>query len=50
MALMDLQIADSWFRGAEFPRAGINRFPPTCPVGIYPTRDDWLGVTLVTPA
>ena len=50
LALMDLQVADSWFRGAGFPRAGINRFPPTCPVGIYPTRDEWLGVTLVTPA
>lgn len=50
LALMDLQIADAWFRGAEYSRAGINRFPPTCPVGIYPTKDEWLGVTLVTPA
>ena len=32
------------------PRIGINRFWPTYPVGIYPCRDGWLGVTTVTPS
>ncbi len=32
------------------PRVGINRFWPTYPVGIYPCRDAWLGVTTVTPS
>ena len=32
------------------PRVGINRFWPTYPVGIYPCRDGWLGVTTVTPS
>jgi crotonobetainyl-CoA:carnitine CoA-transferase CaiB-like acyl-CoA transferase len=50
LALMDLQTADAWFRGAGYAREGINRFPPTYPVGIFPTKDDWIGVTLVTPA
>ena len=50
LALMDLQTADAWFRGAGYAREGINRFPPTYPVGIFPTKDEWIGVTLVTPA
>jgi crotonobetainyl-CoA:carnitine CoA-transferase CaiB-like acyl-CoA transferase len=32
------------------PRMGINRFPPTYPLGIYPCRDGWIGVTALTPA
>ncbi|MCY3592010.1 MAG: CoA transferase [Acidobacteria bacterium] len=32
------------------PRIGINRFWPTYPVGIYPCRDGWLGVSTVTPS
>ena len=32
------------------PRLGINRFWPTYPVGVYPCRDGWLGVTTVTPS
>ena len=32
------------------PRVGINRFWPTYPVGIYPCRDGWLGVSTVTPS
>lgn len=31
-------------------RLGINRFAPTCPLGVYPCREGWLGVTIVTPA
>ncbi len=30
--------------------SGINRFQPTFPLGIYPAKDDWIGVTLLTPA
>ena len=30
-------------------RIGVNRFWPTFPVGIYETRQGWLGVTTVTP-
>ena len=32
------------------PRIGINRFWPTYPVGIYPCRDGWLGLSTVTPS
>ena len=31
-------------------RHGVNRFAPTCPLGVYPCREGWLGVTIVTPA
>ncbi len=36
--------------GVIRPRIGINRFWPTYPTGIYPTRNGWLGVTTVTPS
>lgn len=29
-------------------RLGVNRFAPTFPMGIYPARDGWLGVTALT--
>lgn len=35
------------YRGGRW---GINRFPPTYPLGIYPCRDGWLGVTALTPS
>ncbi len=31
-------------------RIGVNRFRTTCPLGIYPCRDGWLGVTVLTPS
>ena len=30
-------------------RMGVNRFPPTYPLGIFACRDGWLGVTALTP-
>ncbi len=33
-----------------FPRAGIGRFPPAFPIGVYPASNGWIGVTTVTPA
>ena len=31
-------------------RMGVNRFPPTYPLGIFACRDGWLGVTALTPS
>lgn len=31
-------------------RLGINRYRPTFPVGVYPCRNGWIGVTVITPA
>jgi crotonobetainyl-CoA:carnitine CoA-transferase CaiB-like acyl-CoA transferase len=35
--------------GLQASRMGVNRFPPTYPLGVYPCRDGWLGVTVLTP-
>ena len=29
---------------------GINRFPPTYPLGVWPCKNGWLGVTALTPS
>ena len=50
IAYAELNTADAYVRGAGQQREGINRFWPTYPVGIYPARDGWLGVSVVTPA
>jgi len=50
IAYAELNTADAFVRGEGQHRLGINRFWPTYPVGIYPVRDGWLGVTVVTPA
>ena len=34
----------------EGSRMGINRFPPTYPLGVFPCKDGWLGVTVLTPS
>ena len=39
-----------FLRGDIMRRIGVNRFWPTFPVGIYETKQGWLGVTTVTPA
>ena len=31
------------------PRLGVNRFPPTYPLGVFPCRDGWIGITVLTP-
>ncbi len=41
---------ESFTRGDIMRRIGVNRFWPTFPVGIYETKQGWLGVTTVTPA
>ena len=32
------------------PRLGVNRFAPTYPLGVYPCKDGWLGITVLSPA
>ena len=50
IAYAELHTADAFVRREPQRREGINRFWPTYPVGIYPARDGWLGITIVTPA
>lgn len=30
-------------------RCGLNRFSPNSPVGVYPCREGWIGITVTTP-
>lgn len=35
--------------GVPMKRCGINRFMPNSPVGVYPCREGWIGITATTP-
>jgi len=50
IAVTEYIMFEAFARGDIIRRIGVNRFWPTFPVGIYETRQGWLGVTTVTPA
>src|ERR1700682_6148763 len=50
IAVTEYIMFESFSRGDIMRRIGVNRFWPTFPVGIYRTKQGWLGVTTVTPA
>jgi crotonobetainyl-CoA:carnitine CoA-transferase CaiB-like acyl-CoA transferase len=50
IAVTEYIMFESFVRGDVMRRIGVNRFWPTFPVGIYETKQGWLGVTTVTPA
>ncbi|MBR1250192.1 CoA transferase [Bradyrhizobium sp. AUGA SZCCT0169] len=50
IAVTEYIMFESFVRGDIMRRIGVNRFWPTFPVGIYDTKQGWLGVTTVTPA
>jgi crotonobetainyl-CoA:carnitine CoA-transferase CaiB-like acyl-CoA transferase len=50
IAVTEYIMFESFARGDIMRRIGVNRFWPTFPVGIYETKQGWLGVTTVTPA
>jgi crotonobetainyl-CoA:carnitine CoA-transferase CaiB-like acyl-CoA transferase len=46
----DVGAVGAYNTGLVAPRMGVNRFPPTFPLGIYACRDGWIGVTALTPS
>ncbi|WP_426435297.1 CaiB/BaiF CoA transferase family protein [Bradyrhizobium genosp. P] len=50
IAVTEYIMFEAFQRGDIMRRIGVNRFWPTFPVGIYETKQGWLGVTTVTPA
>jgi crotonobetainyl-CoA:carnitine CoA-transferase CaiB-like acyl-CoA transferase len=50
IAVTEYTMFESFMHGDVMRRIGVNRFWPTFPVGIYETKQGWLGVTTVTPA
>ncbi|MCK1423494.1 MULTISPECIES: CoA transferase [unclassified Bradyrhizobium] len=49
LALSEYLMFEALDCGDVMRRMGINRFWPNFPVGIYPTKKGWLGVSTVTP-
>ncbi|WP_247453953.1 MULTISPECIES: CoA transferase [unclassified Bradyrhizobium] len=49
LALSEYLMFEAFARGDVMRRIGINRFWPNFPVGIYPTKKGWLGLSTVTP-
>jgi crotonobetainyl-CoA:carnitine CoA-transferase CaiB-like acyl-CoA transferase len=39
-----------WNTDVVGQRLGVNRFPPTYPLGVFACRDGWIGVTVLTPS
>lgn len=50
LCFTDVGVVSAFNTGVVAPRMGVNRFPPTFPLGIYPCRDGWIGVTALTPS
>jgi crotonobetainyl-CoA:carnitine CoA-transferase CaiB-like acyl-CoA transferase len=50
IALSEYQAIEAWATGAPQKRWGFNRFTPTYPMGVYPCRKGFIGITIVTPA
>ena len=50
MCLTDLGALSSYNGEPPHERLGINRFFPTYPLGIWPCKDGWLGVTVLSPS
>ena len=50
MCLTDVAILHAQNINAVPPRLGINRFAPTYPLGVYPCKDGWLGITVLSPS
>lgn len=46
----EVGVVGAYNTGLQAPRMGINRYPPTYPLGVFPCRDGWLGVTVLTPS
>lgn len=50
MCFTEVGAIGSYNTGLHPERMGVNRFPPTYPMGVYPCKDGWLGVTALTPS
>ncbi|HIG44430.1 MAG: CaiB/BaiF CoA-transferase family protein [bacterium] len=50
LCFTDVGAVSSYNTNIQVPRLGINRFPPTYPLGVFPCRDGWIGVTVLTPS
>ena len=49
LCFSDVGVVIAHNTGQPVPRLGVNRFAPTYPLGVWPCKDGWLGVTVLTP-
>lgn len=49
LCFTDVGVVGTYNTGIQAPRMGVNRFPPTYPLGIFPCKDGWIGLTVLTP-
>lgn len=49
LCFTDVGVVGAYNTGIQAPRMGINRFPPTYPLGVFPCEDGWIGLTVLTP-
>jgi crotonobetainyl-CoA:carnitine CoA-transferase CaiB-like acyl-CoA transferase len=49
ISLADYNVALAWAAGGIDRRWGVSRFSPNFPLGIYPCKTGYVGVTVVTP-
>ena len=49
MCLTDVALLHAETQVDITPRLGVNRFAPTYPLGVYPCKDGWLGITVLSP-
>ncbi len=50
LCFTDVGVVAAFNTGLEGHRLGINRFAPTYPLGVFPCRDGWIGLTVLTPS
>jgi crotonobetainyl-CoA:carnitine CoA-transferase CaiB-like acyl-CoA transferase len=49
MCFTDVGVITAYNTGLQANRLGVNRLPPTYPMGVFPCRDGWIGLSVLTP-
>lgn len=50
LCFTEVGVVGAYNTGLESERMGVNRFPPTYPLGVFPCQDGWIGLTVLTPS
>ena len=50
LCFTEVGVISAYNTGLSASRMGVNRFPPTYPLGVFPCQDGWIGVTVLTPS
>lgn len=49
LCFTDVGVITAYNTGLQADRMGVNRLPPTYPMGVFPCRDGWIGLSVLTP-